>query len=274
MGQPIVLLLFAFDRAYRAWERGRDFEAGLWSGVLFLKVQYLPVLVLVLACKRRWPSVVGIAVTSLLIALASFAVFGERVTSAYLESLRSVSGFREVHPLICPPQMINWRGLLVEILPLWVPEAQAKGLTLLLSALTACSLAAVWRGRWDPTGPKFAMQMLATLLVTMIATYHNHLHGAALLIVPCMVLWARGGGPSPLPLLLRLGLFRPDPLLHVRSPLRGGRPPVLRAHAHDPGHHRLGDPIGQVRGRGCGGPVDATPSPVRLAHADGVTTDY
>jgi hypothetical protein len=209
LGQPMVLIFFAFDRAYRAWESGRDFVAGLWTGALFLKVQYLPILVLVLACKGRRASLAGIATTSSLIALTSIAVFGDRVTTAYLESLGSVSGFREVHPIVSPQQMINWRGVLDDALPRWVSEAEAKGLALLLSALTACSLAVVWRGEWNPTGPEFPKQMLATLLVTMIATYHNHIHGALLLLVPAMALWARGGGTSPLPWLLRLGLIAP-----------------------------------------------------------------
>jgi hypothetical protein len=266
-------MLFAFDRAYRAWERGRDFEAGLWSGVLFLKVQYLPVLVLVLACKRRWPSLVGIAITSLLIALASFAVFDERVTAAYMESLRSVSGFREVHPLVSPRQMINWRGVLDSALPWWVSEAQAKGLTLLLSALTACSLAAVWRGRWDPTGPKFPMQMLATLLVTMVATFHNHIHGATLLLVPGMALWARGGGPSPLPSLLRLGLFAP--ILFF----------TLQRHAEPVAFLSFGLMLttlgaivwaarsGKSEDEDLSAPMTRSRALIRVAHADGVMAD-
>jgi dolichol-phosphate mannosyltransferase len=210
-GQPLVLLLLALDRAYRAWERSRDFEAGLWSGALVLKVQYLPVLVLVLAYKRRWRSLAGIAVVGLLVALASFAVFGERVMGAYLASLASVTGFREVPATVRVQQMINWRGLLVNFLPLWVSEAQARSLTLGLSALTACSLAVIWKGPWQPASPRFALQMLATWLVTMVATYHNHIYGATLLLVPAMVLWARevGACPAPLPVLLGLGLVGP-----------------------------------------------------------------
>jgi hypothetical protein len=208
-GQTLVLMLLALERAYRAWERSRDFEAGLWSGALVLKFQYLPFLVLVLAYKRRWRSLAGIAMVSLLVMLGSFLIFGERVTAAYIESLRSVAGFREVPPMVDPQQMINWRGFLVNFLPLWITEAQGTGLTLVLSALTACSLAVVWKGPWEPAGPRFPLQMLATWLVTMLATYHNHIYGASLLLVPAMVLWARGGGRSPLPLLLALGLFAP-----------------------------------------------------------------
>ena len=53
VGQPVALLLFAFDRAYRAWENGRDFRSGLWLGALLLKPSYAPFLVLALAYKRR-----------------------------------------------------------------------------------------------------------------------------------------------------------------------------------------------------------------------------
>src|SRR5215217_2849699 len=51
VGQPVVVMLLALAQAYRAWERGRDFEAGLWLGGLFLKVQYPMVLLLVLLYK-------------------------------------------------------------------------------------------------------------------------------------------------------------------------------------------------------------------------------
>jgi hypothetical protein len=34
VGQPVVALLFALHRAYRDLERGRDFRAGLWTGIL------------------------------------------------------------------------------------------------------------------------------------------------------------------------------------------------------------------------------------------------
>jgi hypothetical protein len=209
MGQPVVLLLFAFARAYRNWESERDFSAGLWAGLLVLKVQYLPFLVLVLIYKRRFASLAGIALTAAVIVLASLAVWAPTGCAAYLATLKSVSTFHPAQPLICPEQMINWRALVVTLSPRGLTESQGKVITLLLTVVTASALVPIWRGQWEPTGPRFPIQMLAVLLVTMLGTFHNHVHGAALLLVPGMALLARGGGPPPLPLLLKLGWLVP-----------------------------------------------------------------
>ncbi len=209
VGQPVVVLLFAFFRAYRGWEDGHDFRAGLWCGVLLLKVQYPLVLILVLLYKRRWRSLAGFAATGAVIALTSLAAFGVRGVAAHLATIRSMSGFRSGHAIIYPQQMINWRGLLVNVLPAGVPDPVSTVLTLILSALTVATLLVIWRGRWEPTGPDFARRMLATLLVTMLVSFHSHTHGATLLLVPGLALLARDRGHGLLPQLLRLGLFAP-----------------------------------------------------------------
>jgi hypothetical protein len=209
VGQPVVVLLFAFFQAYCCWEKGRDFRAGLWCGVLLLKVQYPFVLVLVLLYKRRWRSLLGFATTGALIALTSLAAFGVGGVAAHLATIRSMSGFRSGHPLIYPQFMINWRGLLLNVLPASVPESVCVWLTMLLSAITAATLLVIWRGRWEPQRPEFARRMLATLLVTMLVSPHSHSHGATLLLVPGLALLAHGAAPRPLPQLLYAGLFAP-----------------------------------------------------------------
>ncbi|MEJ7638432.1 MAG: glycosyltransferase family 87 protein [Singulisphaera sp.] len=209
VGQPVIVLLFAFLRAYRSWEEGRDFEAGLWCGVLFLKVQYPFILILVLLYKRRWRSLAGFAASGLFVALTSLAAFGVRGVVAHLATIRSMSGFRSGHPLIAPEQMINWRGLLLNTLPASVPGHAGSALTLVLSAFTAATLLVIWRGRWEPASPRFASRMLATLLVTMLVGFHSHSHGATLLLVPGIALFAHGAGPRPVPFLLGAGLYAP-----------------------------------------------------------------
>jgi hypothetical protein len=51
--------------------------------------------------------------------------------------------------------------------------------------------------------------MLATMLATMLVSYHNHVYSAALLVVPGMVVAANGGGPGPLPRIIRAAAFVP-----------------------------------------------------------------
>jgi hypothetical protein len=162
--------------------------------------------------KRRWRALAGLATAAMLIVFSSFVALGPWGTMGYLETLRSMSGFREVHPIIYPHQMINWRGLLVNILPASATEAQGRALTLILAALTASTLPLLWRGRWDGSSPRFPAQMLATMLITMLCSFHNHLHGATLLLIPAVALLGRGGASPPLRLLLGLGFCAPTAL--------------------------------------------------------------
>jgi hypothetical protein len=215
VGQPIVIMLLAFAQAYRAWERERDFEAGLWCGVLALKIQYPVFLTLVLIAKGRWRAVAGILCSSLAIFLSSWAVFGTKGMLDFLATMRSLTGFRTVHPFICPQQMINWRGLLVNVMPMETSDPVGLGLTIALSALTASALLVIWRGPWNPSGPRFASQMLATMLVTMLANFHNHIHGATLLLVPAVAMMAQGNVRPTLAGLLRVALYAPTIVFYL-----------------------------------------------------------
>jgi hypothetical protein len=210
VGQPIIVMILAFAQAYRSWERDRDFEAGLWLGVLFTKVQYPAILILVLLYKLRWRSLAGMA-TSGLVALFLFLVaFGLRGPWSLLATIRAMSGFRSVHVLLYPQHMICWRGLLVNWLPASVSEGQGKAITLVLSALTAGTLLLIWRGRWDPNDRRrFAARMLATMIVTVLSSFHSHIHGATLLLVPAMAYLAAEGEPTLVGWLIRAGLYLP-----------------------------------------------------------------
>ena len=84
-----------------------------------------------------------------------------------------------------------------------------------LSLLTLGVLPVIWRGSWDPADDRFAGRMLATLIVTIVTSFHSHVHGAAILLVPGMLLAAGGGGRPPLPLLLRVGLVLPTLLFFL-----------------------------------------------------------
>jgi hypothetical protein len=214
-GQPTVLMLFALYRAYRAFEDHRDFRAGLWSGVLLAKPHYTLFLTLVLLYKGRWQALRGMAVVGLALFLSSFALLGPSGLLAYLGSLRSLSSFRLNEPLLAPEMMISWRGLLLNVLPASLPDALGLAVSAALSAATASALPIIWRGRWDPRAARFPIQMLATLLVTMLASFHNHIHGATLLLVPGMVLAAQGSGPRLVQATLRVGLYAPAVVFYL-----------------------------------------------------------
>ena len=208
VGQMTVILLLALYHAYISFEKGNDFRGGLWTGVLLLKPQYAIFLILVILLKRRWRAVFGVGGTGMALLLSSLVILGPDGLLKYLISLNYASGFRSVNPVVYPEQMISWRAFLINFVPA-LSETQGVILTAVLSILTAATLLIVWRGPWNPTDERFAMRIMATMVVTLLASFHSHSHGAALLLVPGMILVAQGIGPSLLQAVMRVSLFIP-----------------------------------------------------------------
>ena len=92
----------------------------------------------------------GLLLCALALAASTFALVGPDGVRGYLDMLRSFSGFRRVPSIVNPGDMINFRGLLVHLLPEGCGEGQGTAAVLALSALIPLSLVAVWRGPWDP----------------------------------------------------------------------------------------------------------------------------
>ena len=212
-GQPSILWLAALSRAFLAFERRQEMRAGLWAGALLLKPQYAVFLGLVLCYKRRWRAGAGMGAAALGLAGSSLLVLGPRGVLAYVDAVRALTGFRLAEPLIAPHLMISWRGLLLNALPTGAPDAAGLALSAALAALTASILLVVWRGAWDPQGVRFPQRLLATMLVTMLASFHNHAHGATLLVVPAMALAARSASARALPTLMVAALLVPAALI-------------------------------------------------------------
>ena len=219
-GQVAMLFAYGFYRGYRFFERGTDFRAGLWSGALYIKPQLAVFLGLVFLLKRRWRALAGLALAGLVVLGASLALVGADGLRDCTGTLRSMSGFRDVPAITSPSLMINWRGVLAGFLPPDVPDRMGMALTVALSLLTTASLLIVWRGAWDPGGARFPAQMLATVIVMMLASFHNHIHSAVILLVPGMAAAARAEAPPALRMILLAALYAPLPLFFATASTR------------------------------------------------------
>ncbi len=209
VGQPMGLLLFAFYRAYRAFEEERDVSAGLWCGVLLLKPQYAAVLVLLLIFKRRWAAVLGVGLAGTALALSSLVILGLDGLVTFLRSVVGYAdGFQATSYRMSPVEMVSWRGFLAAVAP-ELAEFSGLALTAVLSALTLGLLAWLWRGSWQPREPRFPLLMLAAVIATLLVGYDVHRQGGALLVVPALALAAQSDRPRWLRWSLCAGLFGP-----------------------------------------------------------------
>jgi hypothetical protein len=178
LGQNQILLACAVAEAFVALRQERDFSAGVWLGLLLIKPHYLMLFVLLLLWKRRWYALAGMSVVGTVIVSGSILVGGIEAVRAY--HLGDKTLFRGDWPAA----MINWRALILLMRP---GSGERFGMTgtLILGLLTVASVAVVFRGPWHPrTDRYFASKLTLLLIGTLIANFHSHAYGAALLAVP------------------------------------------------------------------------------------------
>ena len=193
VGQVVVLLLVCIMQAVTEFERGREFRAGLWTGLLVLKPQYAFCFVLIYAFKRRASALAGFVSGAAMIGLGSFAVGGFGGLIGYARMLVTNYPAYAGGTAIDPRGMIGWRATVLTFLPNLSTHA-SLALVAGLSMLTVAALPLIWRGPWDPASDRFASQLAATFAVTLLVAYHSQPHGATLLLVPCSLVIARETG--------------------------------------------------------------------------------
>ncbi|MHB1557918.1 MAG: glycosyltransferase family 87 protein, partial [Isosphaeraceae bacterium] len=198
LGQVVILMAFGLHRALRAFTEGREWAAGCWLGVLLAKPQLGLIFVPVLLARRRWRALGGLMFVGAALAAATVLLVGVDGIRGYLATARAFSGFRQVPRLVYPWDMISLRGILVQLLPASVDDAQGLRVVHVLSAAMLLVLVPIWRGSWNPREPRFARQMLATMIVALLAGFHTHVHAAVLLVPPLLIALRGGQGSDPL----------------------------------------------------------------------------
>ncbi len=211
-GQAMGVLLFAWYQAYVAFEHGQDTRAGLWLGVFLLKPQYLVVFPLVLAYKRRRRALVSLSGIVCALGLLSLIMLGPDGVRSYLRLSSIYTSFHTTHTNVRPEHMMNWHSVLINLFPT-MSESVGNSLTWALMFASLGLLPLIWKGSWNPTSRGFPNQMLATMVIALIASSHSYVHGAVLLLVPGVTIMARGCQSWTLRTTIRAG-FIVIPLLH------------------------------------------------------------
>ncbi|HEX9988994.1 MAG TPA: glycosyltransferase family 87 protein [Chloroflexia bacterium] len=181
-GQSSGVVLFSFALGIGLLRRGHDLPAGLAFGLLILKMQWLPILVLVLLFKRRWRTLSGMAITGCALLLTVVAVIGTGWIPGYL---RVVQGAQ------------NWERELA--LDPWFSHSLSGGVTALLgrgtddivkvvmiaaTLLAAALLIYLWRGPWRPGTALWDGLMAITLLAIIFTNLQVNTHDLCLLSMP------------------------------------------------------------------------------------------
>ena len=187
LGQPTVLLAVPVGEMLISFKARKDFRSGLWLAVLLLKPQYALLFGVFILWKQRWHALAGAVIGGVAFILIGVLAAGVPSLLRFPAAVAELSDLK--NSIAGPNLMMNWRAIVLAARP-GIDEQLGLVLVWALSLLTMLASLLLWRGKWDPDAPSFGARFCALTLGALVGSYHNHLHGAALLIVPMAAAWA------------------------------------------------------------------------------------
>jgi len=209
-GQVALLLAIPVGEMLISFKARQDFRAGLWLAVLLVKPQYAVLFGIFVLWKLRRQAIWGAIVGTL-----GFVVLGLLTAGAgaFLALPRAVLSMADSQDgLGAPWLMINWRAI-VPAMNLPITNQTSILVVVVLSALTMGVALFPWRGNWKPEAPEFAPRFCLLTLGALISSYHSHLHGAALLIIPVAAAWGMRTFQLPTRVAIAAALYLPTFIL-------------------------------------------------------------
>jgi hypothetical protein len=186
MGQVGLILAVAVSEMMISLRAGRELRAGLWLAVLLIKPQYVVLFALLLLWKWRLRAIVGGVIGGAVLTLIGLIGAGPIAFLRFPAALAAMADFR--NGIAGPWWMINWRSFVLYAMP-GLENNQGAGVVAGLTIVTVLLLAYLWRGPWDPGSPYFVVNFAALSAGVVITSYHSHVHGAPLIIVPIAAAW-------------------------------------------------------------------------------------
>ena len=214
-GQTAILILLLFTLAFVALQKGNEWQAGVWVGLLFLKPQWLLLPGLVLLGRKSWKALISLFISLFLLILAGFSLVGWEGFGQLLALMAQMASGRE--PNVPPLHQYNLRalGFFLTLGPaFWITGF----------ALVALTVTATWWRRED-TPWHLPTLSLGMLLSSPQANPHD-----LVLVIPALaVLIADYESSLSLRHLVALVLFGLLPLLTVMLvwPWTGYKIPVM-----------------------------------------------
>lgn len=233
-GQSSGVIMFGMAVGIARLRRGDDLGGGVALGLLLLKLQWLPFLVLVLLFKRRWRALLGIAATGLALLLLSLLTISTGWIPGFLDMLQRAQRFDPALALT-PWASHSLTGQLAALFFGSAANVNAAGnevirnITLVATLLAAGLVVVLWRGQWRPGSRDWDGAMSLTILASAFTNLQLNTHDLCLLALPAalgVAYFRASAGQEPLGrawyglvLITYLGTSLAFPLLFA-APLR------------------------------------------------------
>ncbi len=183
-GSFSLLVTVALLEVFLALRAGGDRAAAAWLIVASVKPQAVLTTGVALLAARRWRVLALAAAGGLILVAAATAVMGIGIWASYLRFLGDYVGSFDVFS-VRPSVMWNLRGTLTLLAGEGVTPAMASTINTaaLIGQIAALvAVAWLWRGRWEPASPAFAIRFALTLVLGLLFSPHLNPHDDLLLV--------------------------------------------------------------------------------------------
>ena len=181
-GQSSGVVMLGLGLGIGFLKRGRGLPAGLAFGLLLLKVQWLPFLVLVLLWKRQWRALAGMVATGAVLMLLTWALIGTDWIPGYIDMVLRTQRYDRAL-LLDPAYSHSLAGGLTALLG-GGTDALVRGISLGVMLVLAGFLLWVWRKPWQPDTGEWDGMMALTLLAAILTNLQLNTHDLVLLVLP------------------------------------------------------------------------------------------
>jgi hypothetical protein len=181
-GQSSGLIMFSLAAGVALLKRGRDLPAGLAFGLLFIKIQWLPIIAFVLLIKRRWWTLLGMSVTGAAMVGITVLTIGTAWIPDYLNVVQRAQLW--ARDLVLDPWYSHGlSGGLTALLGRGTDEL-VRDLNDLALVILAVLLVFIWQGAWKPATARWDGAMAATMMAAILTNPQLNTHDICLLALP------------------------------------------------------------------------------------------
>jgi hypothetical protein len=181
-GQSSGLVMFGLGVGVALLKRGHDLPAGLALGLLLIKIQWLPVIFLVLLIKRRWWSLLGLSAAGATMLGITLGTLGTGWIPGYLDIVqRAQLWARDL--VLDPWYSHSLSGGVTALIGHGTDEVVQNINNLALIAVVVL-LILVWRGEWRTSTARWDGAMALTVLAAIFTNPQVNTHDLCLLALP------------------------------------------------------------------------------------------
>lgn len=186
-GQDSVVLLALYAVVFLCMKRNSWFLAGCSLALGLFRFHLVLPFVAIMFLLKKWRFVAGFSVGSAALAAVSAAVVGWRGVWRYPSYIWFLEQHRGKMVILAPAANTNLRGLIEGSLERWLQPSLILTLVIVASAVAVLLAVKIWKGAGPGDARSTEIAFSASLIVTVLVSFHGFMYDLALLILPAIM---------------------------------------------------------------------------------------